>query len=104
MATEAGKRVSISAGRVRRTRGSGARTGVSHTMSGWLARTSRGVPHVGSIPAQSRSTSSRGPKSDELRRVLRRARDAKASAASPAASTGTMLAPTQHSDTRSEPS
>src|SRR5262249_38364210 len=64
------------------------------SMTGWLARTSPAGPQYGrSAPHRSR-TAVAGPRMEEQRRPISRARPANAATASGVAATGTMLAPT----------
>lgn len=95
IATQAGIRTSISSLRIRRTRGSGVTSadGLSVTISGWFARTSRAGPQPGSRSRHSWAVGSAGPTIEEQRRPARRARSAKARTASGVAQMGTRLAP-----------
>lgn len=70
IATQAGIRTSLSSLRMRRTSGSGVTSAerLSVTMRGWLARTSRAGPQVGSRSRQSWVVGSAGPTMEEQRR------------------------------------
>ena len=102
MASAAGTTASSSSGPASRTQGSRARPsslgGTVVAMSGCDPRTARGIPHDGESNAQSPSTSSDGPNSEEAQRLRRRSRWAKAGAVSGPTSTGTTLAPVQTRD------
>ena len=77
-----------------RTRGSEATFGpVSMTSIGWCGRTSRAGPHDCSTCSKKASAAAAGPTIDEHRRGDRRARVAKAWAASRSAAMGTTFEP-----------
>lgn len=63
------------------------------TMSGWLGRTSRAGPQLGSRRRQSWAVGPAGPTIEEQRRPALLARSAKALMASGVAQMGTRLAP-----------